>query len=252
MNPSLLAGIPRCLILSDFSSSLEILVPNYPLLRPQVATCPFSESCVPDAGDVQWISACDARCYSFPVHPSNAFVTFKSVGATIYWAFCKFMHRQYTEAFSAIHSCATDMPLRWSEKVMLGHFALGNDDKHPDAHACRLKLRLSLLHSPIRSWPICSDGAGGAGVSFGEGGDSKCTLIQEYQAYLTKRCHVSMACRLSYLEEVRIIKHIMAVSGRASAVIMTRANYLDKAIQGEDRLSLIPHDPRPQESEKHP
>eukprot|EP00946_MAST-07B_sp_MAST-7B-sp1_P004019 g4019.t1 len=61
-----------------------------------------------------------------------------------------------------------------------------------------------------------------------------------------------MACRLSYLEEVRIIKHIMAVSGRASAVIMTRANYLDKAIQGEDRLSLIPHDPRPQESEKHP
>ena len=76
-------------------------------------------------------------------------MTFKSVGATIYWAFCKFMHRQYAEAFSAIHSCATDMPLRWSEKVMLGHFALGNDDKHPDAHACRLKLRLSLLHSPM-------------------------------------------------------------------------------------------------------
>ena len=111
MNPSLLAGIPRCLILSDFASSLEILVPNYPLLRPQIATCPFSESCVPDAGDVQWVSACDSRCYSFPVHPSNAFVTFKSVGATIYWAFCKFMHRQYAEAFSAIiakHRCRCD------------------------------------------------------------------------------------------------------------------------------------------------
>ena len=252
VNPSLTKGLPRCLLLSNQASSLEILVPNYPLLRPQVSTCPFSESCIANAGDIRWISACDARCFSFPVHPSNAFVTFKSVGATIYWAFCKFMHRQYADAFSAINSCATDMPLRWSEKVILGYFALGNDDKHPNAHACRLKLRLSLLHSPIKYWPICSDEKGGAAVSFGEGGDSNCTLVQEYKAYLTKRCHVSMTCRLSYLEEVRIIKQIVSTSGSASAVILTRANFLDKVITGEDRKMLIPHSPQAAESPKHP
>ena len=40
---------------------------------------------------------------------------------------------------------------------MLGMYTSADDDKHPDAHACRLKLRLAFLHSPITDWPVVAD-----------------------------------------------------------------------------------------------
>lgn len=209
-------------------------VPNYPLSRPAVSTCPFTVSCLPEAEDQDWLESCDARYFLYPVHPSNTFVTYGSVGATLYWAFLKFMHRQYEAAFRAIESCGTDMPLSSSEMAILQMFKAANDDMHPDAHACRLKLRLSLFFSTSIRWPIVAD------------------LAKEYASYLTKHCHVSMACRLSCAEEVRLIKH--AVKHRArGAVILTRANFLDKLLKGEQRdvAMLIPHDADVHES-KHP
>ena len=69
VNPVLMAGLPRALVLSDASHALEIMVPNYPLVRPQVTFCPFTTSCVPRSSDWQWRRACDARYFSYEVHP---------------------------------------------------------------------------------------------------------------------------------------------------------------------------------------
>ena len=124
------------------------------------------------------------------VHASNEFVIYSSVGATLYWAFAKLLAREYEQAYAAIGSCGTDMRLRHDEAFMVRLFQCTTDDKHPDAHACRVKLRLVLLHSPPmppdnECWPKLDD------------------FTDEFCCYLTKRSHVSMACRLSYAEEVR-------------------------------------------------
>ena len=56
------------------------------------------------------------------------------------------MHREYIDAFQAIVSCGTDMRLTWSEFTMLSYFKACEDDHHPNAHACLLKLRLVLQY----------------------------------------------------------------------------------------------------------
>jgi hypothetical protein len=89
VDPALLRAVPRCLVLSDNSRAVSLLVPNYPLLRPTVTFCPFTTAATPQAGDGWWQSACDARFFLYEVHASNAFVLFESVGSTLYWAFCK-------------------------------------------------------------------------------------------------------------------------------------------------------------------
>ena len=64
---------------------------------------------------------------------------------------------------------------------MLGHFALGNDDKHPDACMSPKTTAFvaSLTNSKLAHMQRWS---GGAGVSFGEVVTAN-VLIQEYQAY---------------------------------------------------------------------
>lgn len=49
-----------------------------------------------------------------------------------------------------------DMELDGAESTYLGMFGQTLEDHSPDAHACRLKLRLALMYCPIKpdDWPI--------------------------------------------------------------------------------------------------
>ena len=67
------------------------------------------------------------------------------------------------------------MRLSDDELLMLSYFRETIDDKHPDAHACRLKLRCCFVYAPLYSWPY--------------------DVRKEYMAYITKIGHVSQACR---------------------------------------------------------
>ena len=93
----------------------------------------------------------------------------------LYFAFCKLMARSYEEAFDALGACVTDMRLSDDELLMLSYFNATMDDSHPNAHACRLKLRCCLIYAPIFGWPFALD--------------------KEYSAYISKLSHVSQACR---------------------------------------------------------
>ena len=146
VNPQLLAGIPSHLILGRSSGNIYVMTPNCPLARPKVAFCPFTTSTTTDLSNHVWHYSCNSRYFLYEVHPSDTFVLFKSIGATLYWAFLKLMHREYIDAFQAIVSCGTDMRLTWSEFTMLSYFKACEDDHHPNAHACLLKLRLVLQY----------------------------------------------------------------------------------------------------------
>ena len=126
---------------------------------------------------MEWQYSCHARYFLYEVHPCDQFVTFNSIGATLYWAFLKLLHREYIDAYTTIVSCGTDMRLSWTEHTLLKYFRNCDDDHHPNAHACRLKLRLVLKHSPIfpDDWPIIKD----------HEGDSS-PLADEYSSYITK------------------------------------------------------------------
>ena len=218
VNPTLTRGIPSHLLLTTSSGSIHIMVPNCPMVRPKVSFCPFTTCTVNDMDNIDWQYSCNARYYLYEVHPSDTFVLFTSIGATLYWAFLKFLHREYVDAFAAIISCGTDMPLTWSEQTMLSYFNECKDDHHPHAHACRLKLRLALQHSPIDEWPIIEDKKG-----------KKSPLCDEYEAYLTKRTHVALGMRLSLAEEIILMNYMAEhyLGGTASATRMTRKHLIE-------------------------
>ena len=106
---TLLNGLSRCLMLSDATGNLELFVPNYPLKRPKVSICPFTTSCVAVGSDPKWLRRCDARYYSYPIHPGNSFVAFPSVGAALYWGYRKLMSRDYHQAFKVILVLVTEI-----------------------------------------------------------------------------------------------------------------------------------------------
>ena len=68
---------------------------NRPLVRPKIKSCPFSATTVCKWNDLEWISTCRSRTFTYELHVSGRFVLFPSVSATFYWAFCMLMGRDY-------------------------------------------------------------------------------------------------------------------------------------------------------------
>ena len=120
MRPSLLDGIHGLLCGGD-SGARELMVANHNRVRPTFSFCPLSHFSVP-LPNRRWEANCASRVYTFEVHASNSSFVFNSLGATLYFAFCKLLARCYEEAFSAIDACVTDMRLSPDEYEMLVRF----------------------------------------------------------------------------------------------------------------------------------
>ena len=105
------SSFTRALLLENKIGKLCILCPNRPLMRPKIKSCPFSATTVCKWNDLEWISTCRSRTFTYELHVSGRFVLFPSVSATFYWAFCMLLGRDYENAALATDSCDTDMPL---------------------------------------------------------------------------------------------------------------------------------------------
>lgn len=213
-------GLSNSLLLSDSVGTLAFMVSNCPLLRPTIKYCPFSIKTYPQPCSWLWQQRCEMRTFVYEVHSSNELVLFPSLGSTLYWAYSKLLHREYAAAFLALTSCCTDMELDSAESAFLAMFANTLDDHSPDAHACRLKLRLSLVYCPSQPmlWPV-----GGL-----EG------LMADFVSYLGKLCHVAAACRLSADEERQMADHLYqhCEDAKTHPAIVNRSTYL-RAIESE-------------------
>lgn len=80
----------------------------------------------------------------------------------------------------------TDLTLEENNSLQFMTSPKVSSDHHPDAHACRLKISLVMLDSPVSlPWDLTS----------------------EMAAYVRKLLHVSADCRLSSEEELLLLRH---------------------------------------------
>ena len=102
----------------------------------------------------------------------------------------RFLHRDYASVFRLADSTATDTKLAEEGLSLFKALSRTNDDRHPDAHACRMKISLVTIDSEIESpWD----------------------LTTECARYVVKLDSVSSCCRLPPQEELQLLESDLMV-----------------------------------------
>jgi thiol-disulfide isomerase/thioredoxin len=184
----LLQGIPHSLLLSNANGELQVLVPSFPPARPAILARPFSTELVLIREDEKWRKRLDQPYFMFPVHISLSFLYSTTLASALYLLLLRFLNREYQKVAQLVDTISSDVELTEEENQTLQFLASDKNsaDLHPDAHACRLKISLVLLDSPVSvPWD----------------------LTTEMQRYVRKLTHVTAGCRLSHEEELMLLKH---------------------------------------------
>lgn len=160
---------------------LKVLVPVIPPIRPIIYSEPFSTYIVLNRRDIPLAE----RFFLFPVHVSLSFLLTKGINSAVYLMLLRFLHRDYSEVFRLADSIATDTTFNSEGLKIFNGFSGANDDCHPDAHACRLKISLVTIDSATKSpWD----------------------LTIECARHLVKLDSVSSTCRLTPHEELQLLE----------------------------------------------
>ena len=127
----------------------------------------------------------------YSVHVSNSFLQAPTLSSALYLLLLRFLYRAYEEVSLLSSSVATDADLTPEEAQIFEHLQVTVNDFHPDAHACRARISLVVMDSPmVCPWNIRLDSA----------------------KYISKLYHVSSRCRLSYEHEKQLLEmcHVLA------------------------------------------
>ena len=159
----------------------QVLVPVIPPCRPFIQTEPFTTFIVLDRKKIPL----SERYFLYPVHVSLSFLLTKGLNSAIYLMLLRFLHRDYAEVFRLADSIATDTNFNAEGSVIFQRFAGTNNDWHPDAHACRLKIAL---------------------VTIDSGAPPPWDLTIECARHIVKLDSVTSNCRLAPEEELQILE----------------------------------------------
>jgi hypothetical protein len=180
----LLQGLPHSVLLEDDKGRFHVLLPAATLpMRHQQPGATFASELVLEHSDQNWLHALgDVRHYLYPIHASKAFLFTPTLASAMYLLLLRFLDRQYEEVFRVADSCVSDTKLSSEERQIFEQLQHLNGDKHPDAHACRLKLSL---------------------VTMGCQEVMQCpwSVPEELSLYMEKREYVSAGCRFTAAEE---------------------------------------------------
>ena len=214
----LLEGVPHSLLLEREDGSLSVLVsagvqpkrvsladpdahrPPFPSDLDLVFPSEFEEPAL-DGGakGKNWLGNLGpSRHYMLPVHRSRTFLFYPTLASALYMLLLRLLARQYEAAASIASQVVCDSELTPEEQQICEMLAQANDDHHPDAHACRLLVSLSALHtplSPLLPWD----------------------LSRELAAYVLKHPSVSVPLRLAASEEELLLDHACSLPTGASA-----------------------------------
>lgn len=103
-----------------------------------------------------------------------------TLASTLYLILIRFLTRNYFEAFKLIETVFTDTDFDAEESWIFDQFERTMTDRHPEAHACRIKLSLAIMYSEnVVKWDL--------GFELAE--------------YFAKKPGVRAACRLRPQEE---------------------------------------------------
>jgi hypothetical protein len=155
---------------------------------------PFPSELELECGNEVWLGNLGAtRHYLYPVHLSERCLFAPTLAAALYLLMLRLLARQYDAVVAMASLCVCDGPLSPEERQIVRLLAQCNADRHPDAHACRLHVSLHAMHTPLASllpWD----------------------LARELKAYVHKRWHVALSCRLEVAQELLLLTHISAES----------------------------------------
>eukprot|EP01083_Nonionella_stella_P030773 84290_1 len=181
----LVRGIPHSLILANANQEPFILVPSIHPVRPFIMSAPFSTELVMNRANFQWLAALDTRYYLYPVHISLSFLHTPTLASALYLMLLRFLYRDYNDVFRLVNSIATDTEFSEEEALIFETFGAANGDAHPNAHACRAKISLVTLDSPVVvPWDLAT----------------------ELGKYTAKLAHVSAPCRLGDAEILQLLE----------------------------------------------
>ena len=189
--------IPHAVVLESVGGQKSMLVPNYALERVVIRSCPLNTELVLKASKFddleefwakdQWATSVQTRFYIYPIHLSNTFLQTTSTSSAFYLVLLRLMKRDYEGASRVMSSCFTDTAFSKEEKwIMKLVKKTAEDDQHPDAHACRLRLAL---------------------VCYECGEDVPWNVEDDMSGYTLKYGHVATACRLTVEDEHLLLQH---------------------------------------------
>jgi len=130
---------------------------------------------------------------SYKLHPSGAFLETPTLASSLYLLLLRLLHRDYELVTRVMAACATDVPFSRDEEWIFSMFAAASDDRHPDAVATRLRLRL------------VSDESNSQWASELENPFPDEDIGKDYGMYISKFIHVSAAYRLNIDEEIALL-----------------------------------------------
>ena len=122
------------------------------------------------------------------MHVSLSFLYSTTLASALYLVLLRYLGRQYRAVVQLVDTVASDTDLTPEEANSLQFMAnaRNSEDCHPDAHACRLKIALVMLDSPVvLPWDLSG----------------------EMSSYVRKLQHVSANCRLAREQELALLSH---------------------------------------------
>jgi hypothetical protein len=228
----LLDGVPNSLLLEHHDGGLSVLV-SAATLPTRVAVVdseegahgerqlqPFPAELELACGDAAWLRNLGSeRHYLYPVHTAEGFLFCPSLGASLHLILLRLLARQYDAVAAMAGQAVCDTAPSAEERQLCARLAQANDDRHPDAHACRLRLQLCALHTPLA--PLLP-----------------WDLHRELVAYALKRRFVSLACRLELPHELLLLRFVksnqLPASSEAGAEALGARQHLLESLAALD------------------
>jgi hypothetical protein len=188
-----------------------IMVPNYRLTPVKISSAPFTTQVVTGRAPNSWSNQVQTRFYVYPIHPSGSYIQTDSLASALYLVLVHLLNREYQQAAPLIATCHTDMKFNTEERWIMNMFKRDEEDqdKHPDAHACRLMLAL-----------VC--------LECGESTKDIFDVKEDYKGYVKKNAHVSQACRLTIEDEQLLLTTIQDQQRRLFLSCVDKRRKLDE------------------------
>ena len=232
---ALLDGVPHSLLLEREDGGLAVLVsagcrPKRVAMAEARRDAPAADELFPggdrrvqlfpaeldlECGNEGWLANLGAtRHYLYQVHVSETFLLYPNLAAALYMLLLRLLARQYEAVVDLASLCVCDAAPSPEERQIVAMLGQANKDHHPDAHACRLHVSLCAMHTPLETllpWDTTA----------------------ELRAYVRKRDHVGIRCRLAASDELALLERVVDGAPEAAEGGLTERGGLPETPRGE-------------------
>jgi thiol-disulfide isomerase/thioredoxin len=201
------------LLLQNESLETALLVPNHEIRWAKIFAEPFCTTLLYDRASLLWQESVPTPFYFYVVHTCKQFLIPPSLAASLYLVASLMFKQKFAAAMRLMESCYIDTTATPEEQFMLSVIEKTESDRSPDAHACRLKLVHSIMHSDL---PLPK------------------FMSADLHKYLDKYRQVTEQCRLSRTEIIDLLKRC----DRPSRLVKAQLTFLKASVDLVESVDL--------------